>query len=1740
MWRPPIAVASLLAAAAAAGVVSPARAQEPALSRERVSAQSRQSAELQVARFGRYSIRVASPQGTGLQLTDRMRGPGAVAGAAGERDGRLDTFLDRGEYLVTTLGHRAASGDATLSVHAFRPASADPPPRLEELKPVSTSLRDLEQRSWWLDVPSARRVELEAAGRSLADLRLWRDGLWLVDAAPATRRLQPRDGQPLFACRLSTALEPGLYLLTAYGGPEQAWAEESDAHPLHLRWGIPRLGSVGRRRLELSPFGIDRFLVPGSATAFRVELPEARSLELRVGPFDPERPFEEPGARTAIEKESVPPVAELDQPQAEPHHLVTVSGEAGQPYLLQHYQRLDYYAFGGDRPHWVSTVHSGHAADSVDATGLLIESRDRWEHVTPLRSQVIEIGPEAAWRRRANLLGPTTLYARVLETGAYAVTVEGAEAAVRVEPFLIAKPAGYEAPGFRPSGEPWELDAGFYSVTLQPQRKGVATIELRPAGMLDRLLQSVGLAEPALERPVVGAVRFEEVPLRRDRSYRLYVGAQPGAGVGAVVRPLPLDLSDPLPVWQRPGEDVTVPFEQREAGTLSAEAEDGERLEVSLDGGPWQREARVAPGRHTARVRVEGDATRAYGLGFTPERRDPRTPLPELSPERLASLPELPALAAGAPAVLDLARGGQASYRLEVPEPGLYRLESTGLLATEGNLRTRTATSLVRRAENGVGRNFSIQSYLSPGDYQLSVAPRGRSAGHLGLSLQPAPLRRGGFLTLYRPARVSLPAGEAVEYRFIITEPGEFRVRALGSQGRSLRCRLDDRDGWPVVPPEGAADVSRWFDPGHYRFAVLPEETDARVVSLIEPVPRPRVYAGHGPHRLPLGRRVESVWMEPEAGAPREPDVWELELPASAELRLEVGGEMRGRLLREDADAGGWSEAAELPVRRGFQGRLDRGRYRLELVAARVDNRAPYALAAWPVPLLAGQERELTLPGEIPVAVGETGLVELASFGALDVRARLLDAQGALVAASDDRPDDWNFAIGRSLDAGDYTLRVEPVGAPRGTTRVSMRRPALVEEPPLAAPAGVDLVAGDAAHLYPLELPENAELLLVSARTDEGVGLALERREHQAWRTAAVATGRRARLEVPLGAERAPGDYRLRLWSLDRRESPVRLELAAVAVAAVSEQRLAAGLALTPVEGFGPGTAVGAVRLDRPGLLRASAGEGLRWCPGADEACQEARDGLVPATAARLLVVGEVAAGAAAPARATRVVLQPGSEALAVPLPERAPLLCDVAPTSGGPLLLHARSLAGQPGVEPLDSAGAASAPAARLAVGPGASVAVRLRGSGGVARLWRASAEAAEARVRARAFSEPRRAALRAGLAEGALDAGEVLRFDLSGGATLVRLALDPALVAVVSRGDETLSVHWGGGVALAEAAETSGDRLTLLHAGEPAGAARFVVEALPLPGATTARVAPGAPVERATDRAGRLRLEVAALERGGALHVRGASGDAVLVDAAGRVRRGRDLELLPGAAGVLTLPHAPGLLLIWSAPAGGAAAGPWPEATAAAPRAVALPASEALSGAQASFALELDAAAVVHLRTAAPVATRLIAAGAPERVDVHPDGARLDAFLPEGTARLTLRGLGAALTGRAELTTSPVTPLEEGLGPELLLAPGASRFFSFRLDHPGPIGIGVRASEDVVEALLLDAAGTPLGRGAAQMPRLEPGVYLLELRSPRDAGPVTARAALVGLDPPDTGPPEEVVRTYLERFAVELEEEE
>lgn len=1722
-----VATLQLISAGASLAAVSTPGA---AVTPDSVPAAGRHETLVSVNAFGRWAVTVASRQGVGLQLVDRMAGPGEVRGTAGEQDGRIDAFLDRGEYRVITFGHEKASGSAKLELHAFAELSGSRPSLLVEHKPVSASLGDFQQISWWLHIPERRQVLIEVAGRHLAELKLWQDGTWAVDTTAACEVVEPVKGKPLNACRVWPTLEAGVYLLSAYGGAGEPWAAGGEERPLVLRYGVPRLPEAGRRSFAVSAFGSDRYLLPGSATFFRLELPEARPAELSVADLDASEPFGRAGQTAVIDKRSAPPLGEVRLGMSDRERVLTVTGEAGQPYVLQHFRATSSYPFEGSGDHFVASMHSGSPVDSIDATGLVTRyCTDRPTERTPYVDEVIELPGEAGFARRFNLLDTATLFVHLASPERLKVVTSGnAVARFRFEPFLLSRPEHYEAPPFKAAGESFDLDAGFFVLTIEPERKGILELAVRSQGVIDQARDALGLEGKVSSTPAVPSVRFPALLLEAPCRYTLLVNQQPGVTVGAVVRPLPLDLAaEPLPLALRPGEGVEVRITTAEAGALRAEAEDGSFMEVALDGGPPGIKVPVLPGGHVVRVRNAGARTLWSTLRVLPHRLAEEAPLPELPDALLAGIPAFPELGAGRPSYLDLERGQAATFKVRADRPALYRLETSGLLATAGTLRTRVVTRLDREESNGVGRNFLIQQYLREGDYQLTVSPTGLSRGHVGVHLTETPSDDGGELVEGAPARITLPAGHGVLYHFEIPTAGTYSLRALGAN-RTFRCRLEDGEGWPIEPPNSEASFTRRFEPGRYRLMLLPEAVETRRVTLLRRLPEPPVRSGHGPHPLALDQVVEHVWLEPAQGQDRTPDRWLLTMPAPAAVRIELGGEMEGVVW--PAEGPRESPLAVVRPGRAWDGSLPAGSLVLEVVCSRRNNRAPYQVAVRPVELLPGMSREVAVPADLPVAVGRAGLVELSSFGSEDVRAELVDSRGAVLAASDDRPDDWGFLVATQLAPGRYTLRVTPVGADSATCAVAMRMPDEVVEPELTVPGVRELRTGTDAHVWPLPRGLSG-VLMIAAHSEESVGLALEAAEGSRWRMVGAETGRAPHLEVPLpedgsGAGRA---LRVRLWSGDGRGLTATLKIRAVTPREVTEQELARGV------GLDPGETVQAlrIRLDRAGVLRLDALSGARWSGTAGAACQAVDGGLVSAggTTAWLAIARGTPAEQVRVA-AVRVALGDGDQTIGLDESETAAF--DLVGQGQRVVLVTATTLGGRPGVAvEVDGETPAAGAVPVLAVAPSAAAAVRVVNGGARARVWHADPGSGPLAVRVRqtSFTVPGPGEMARGVVVGVAPGNRAVAFALPDGAKRIRLALAANVAAALSRQGRIESVHWGGGTALGEEVGTQADQLLVLAT---ASDGPFQLEVLPATAAPT-EITPASPLER-LDCQGRTFAADVRGRPGWWLHVRGAR-EATLLDENGQITTGLDQPC--HGLGRVTLVAGDGPVVSWLDEPGHAGAALWTGAEGG-ERGLSTPAAVPLRGTTAAFRIAAEDPAVVSIRAATPAVSRLSRPDGSTEIEVHPDGVRLDVIAPAGGLSLGLRGLGGReLSGDLEVTTTRVEPTGEGLGTPVMLSPGGARGFSFVLPDERLVGLGVHGSGAGVEATVCDATGRALASGVVLMRRLPAGQYVLLLRSLTERRPVVARPAVAGLELPGSGPPQEVIQRYLALARGEADDE-
>lgn len=1696
----------------------------PALDETVLPARGEQQTLMRVPVFGRYAVVAESGQGTALQLVDRMSGPGSVQGNPGTRDGRLDLFLERGEYKLITHAHEQGEGEVRLTPHAFAELN-DAPVRLVELKEVRTSLEDFQQRSYWIEITRRRRVVIEAAGRSLGDLRLWKDGDWLVKAEPAFTQLSPRPGRPLADYRLTADLEPGLYRLTAYGGSPQPWSEQSEAFPLYIRYGIPRLDVAGRHHREVSPFGVDYWLVPRQANYFRLELPEAKAASLTLAGYDEQRPFGDAEALARIDKRSIPPVAELEWNGGRDLIRVGVTAAAGQPYVLQQFESRESYTFSKGGEYWIGTLHAGSGGDSVDATSVLIR------HAPGHRPELVAARPvllqeQRSWQRRFNLLDELTLHLEVPRAGDYRIlgAGEGVRARFRVEPFLTQPPRDYRAPPFEESGHLWHLDAGYYVLTVKPERKGILTLGISPEG-------GAGGAEENHDT-VAAATLYMPVSLDLRDSYTLYLNRQPGVRSGVVLRELPIDLERSLPLSLRKGERLDVPVKVPEPGTVVARTDRGALLPLVVDRAPPATRQPVEAGRHRVTLMNGAEETTGYTLEFLPARLAEAAPLPSIPPQRLREIPDFPRLSGETTRFFDLPRGGQATYNLTVERAALYRLESRGLLDTSGDLRTRTNPALQSRRSNGVGRNFLIQNYLREGNYQITVRAQGESAGHLGLSLGHAELMEGGRLVSGVPARFTLPEGRGLAYGIDIDKAGEYRLRVL-SVGQVRNVRLEDEAGWPLLQPDTSGDLRYRFSPGRYRVIIPPNPVAGRVVSLLEAVTPPPEFNGHGPHPLPLDTEVDHLWLEPGEGEPRHPDQWRFELPAAADVRIGLNNEMQGELFLL-GEAGGATKLAEVGAIEPWRGLLRKGRYRLEVKCGRPNNRVDYRVSLQAGQLLAGARRELSLPAELELSVGREALVELDSFGMTDLRARLYDAGGKLLAQNDDRDHDWNFLIARKLDAGRYRLKLDPVGQAEGNSEVFMRIPAEIAEPELALPAGMTL-DDDALHTFPLTPSPGRSLLLVTADSVDTVGMTLEVDRGMGWQWSATSAARSAHLLVPLD----PGSddrYRLRLWSIDRRGAAISLKAEALAPAVQKEGR--GELTLQLVEQGAQRFAVAELTLARPGVVSLAGGDGLIGSGVPGLGLQPLAGGRLAVSGTRLWLAVPLAAGEESPSlKLHRLALAAGSaEGVQFTLPggETVPLDLAAAP-AGGPRLVVATARSGLPGLRvagsgerPERGAGMAVATGSHSASSAGAAL-------GGAERVlvWNAGDEskALEVSLRQTVFVPPRPERVGYGITPIELAPAGARRFDLPEGGKRLRLALPPGTAAVCSDGEKVISTHWAGDEPLSEGVDTRADRLTLLYRRETAAQARLEIS--PMASGAGAKLEGEALLQRSFTQDGVDRVRV--VKGAGAsqtLHVKG-DVEAMLVQDDGRVMRGPRMAM--SDSGTLVLRHRPGLVLAWLETSREAVAsddGREPSR---------FPATITLQGHARRLDLQLPGAVLLHLRSDTPLIARLHYPDGTQRVDAYPQGLAVDWFLPRGASRLELQGIGGApLSGRLWLSTDEPLSMDEGKGPGMLLDAGATALYRFETKRSGAVGIGVRASSDLIEARLLNREGRPLGRGVVQMPNLNPGSYYLAIRAPAAGPPIRIEPLLVGLRAPHSGPPEEVIRDYLEKAGLKLNAEE
>ena len=811
-----------------------------------------------------------------------------------------------------------------------------------------------------------------------------------------------------------------------------------------------------------------------------------------------------------------------------------------------------------------------------------------------------------------------------------------------------------------------------------------------------------------------------------------------------------------------------------------------------------------------------------------------------------------------------------------------------------------------------------------------------------------------------------------------------------------------------------------------------------------------------------------------------------------------------------------------------------------------------YNIQVQTLQLLPGQQRLVNVPGTIDVAVGENELVELSSYGRSDVRARLYDAQSALVAQSDDRADDWNFLIARKLTPGQYRLSVEAVSGSTAdttpSTTVSMQTPVTRLEQALTLPAQRD-VNGAEVHVYPIAVPSQPTLLVLQADADDTTRLSVEAKQNADWRLLGSAFGKAARLIVPLEPA-ALESLQVRVWSVDHRDSVLHFNAQSLVPESYGETRLQLfGVKPQLLPGKAPRLAVAALALERPGVFQLQSHEGLLWSAQVNHALSAATGDLLIGSGNTVWIGALLQEDQTAPRIKAARLRWESSQAQGLPLSLAANQTAQVDMSAAGDaaLLVVAESRVGRAGVQLLNQNEAAQSGVStrRFATAERNTASVLIGPRDPVAKLWNAEPGAGQMDVTLRQtrFNTLGKQSVDYGQFHQSLAPHAALRLQLPKGAKRVALTLAPQMAAVMDHEGRISATHWSGGSPLNESVDSEADALVMLNAGEDEQAFELLIDALPDTLSFGAINARDRFLQRRFANAGQTRISVDITPKpatvpdnqanGEALHLRG-DVQGTYLQGDGSVLQGKDFTI--SASGILLLRHQPGLFMAWLDSDAA-------EITTPLQAPLTLDTGTAqtigLQGRQLALSVEVTADCLLQLRSESPLVTKILHSGLPQIVELHPNGANYAVYLPQGRASLQLQSIGAeSLSGELFIRTAAIEPLQEGVGPATLLSGGGAKLYRFHLKQAGPIGLGVQASSDVVSGILMTRAGKEIGRGVIQMPTLEPGDYVYALSVPQTSAPVRVRPVLVGSEPPGTGPPVEVIQQYLQQAGRKLQQ--
>ncbi len=1741
---------------------------------------------------GAVHLSARSASGTSCELIDRVRGPFASSGSAGTSNCELDLLLDAGQYKVRLDSSKKGKGQVQLSATPF--VELNPTPvRLAPGTGVLTALKPGQQASYWLSVTTRQVPFVRVAGRHAGEVRLWRNGEWLEPQTMRHSQNSPLAGQPQHEWWLDSVLEPGEYLLVAYGRDSTKIAGASVDDSLTVESGFPQAGpSVTSVAFTLPASGVTTVRVPSQylAAVVGLDAPPAGPVTLGVHDVRGETSGLGSASTCRIEKASLTPECSATGGTNNPtpgFEVIIVRGPPGTRGLLEwapyrsdssawlgnggggYYGspagRIDFQV--GTSGHYLTGIHDLPLDVDSAPQGCQLERMNRdWSETTGIVArQVTRIGDGEHLEKAFNYdgngaivwfeVGAATGGKGLLEkTGLssrkYRVEAQGGLKShceiFRLEGKGTLNRLTESKPDDKACNQVTALTPGVYQVQLYDGVYGAEKLVIKEDG-----------AKGTTLAPAQVGCLFPDVNLEAG-NYRLTLARRDSAVAtrGFMLRPLPLLTSTTAHLVLEGKGSLSLPLAA--SGPLDVRSSGGGMFGCAL--------TRTSVGT-TAGV----CSLPAVSVGEVLTLTNPTAAPMQLTLGHAGTAPVLGPLSVWTPKLTpltrilpdsampyDFDRNQSQAVSFDVATPGLYNVTTLGLLGTECRLRTPVVEQVASNSGGGRGRNCLVQTYLQKGRYLLTVRTVGSSKGRGSIFLTRRPPREFASVVGEGQAFFRVDANELVQQKITIRTAGGYTLGTAG-QGQTLNCRIEDAEGWPLERVPVPCKLSRELQAGTYLWTQLPLTVESMRRTKLEKHRDALVLRGNRPHALEY-----FTWYDAELG-PDGKDEFLFKLEGETDLDVVLTGGMQGRVyLVED---GKLPRPVEVIPPQG-------------VAAPQQEEQAPQEQGQEEQarPSYADNPDQGSCEGE---GCPEQGYQQQEQQQTQ--AAQPMEAQAAPPPPSGAR---------LHLAAGSYKIIAEHS---RGDVNISYRLhlgsalllPGMGREVPV--PSTVDL-----------SVPRNGTLRIktvgdadVRCRLFDATGrLVLEGSENGAdWNCAIAEPVQQGRYRLVVESEtQAAGTTTLSLALPPSDEKGpvtdaaklalgapvVTLKVPVPATDAVQELGFTAKTPFSCALEDPTGTvAARRLRVTDCGLLVRPSGEGWKvrlWTTdGAANVVSALRTRPVKAGSGKLeagqamTVQVEKAGRWATDARAfclpdaERGLLLPcgpevslekgpvlfatfGPDSMSLPMDEVKVPSSDAAVAMELSKTPHVQTVTGDSDSVFLMSAtvghGERAAPACRF---DGAGTAKETRGSGcfaashmgkdAVGRLWAPTTGSMPTQVTRRSVRVPSRAdALTPGRVRLAFKDGVGL-FALPSGRARVELTV-PRDGWAVQLGDDgsALDLCAPQGELRQCVFNGQGGKVLLVAPANAAEASTVLLE-----GAPVSAVFAGL-YEDSPRQAGSVRLTVAAQDTERTLSVVGAQRCLLLL--AGGERVGDCRATLPAkVASELLLDYGvqPFRAVAWVKGKERQAVLGFEPPSAAGPG-LAPSVSVPLQNGRADRALMLDKESVVRIKADSGVCA-LYKGNELVAVDGLESGCEVVRLLAPGAWRVVVRPFaGRALPGSLTWTAEAMSVLGEGVGAEAWLAPGAVRLFRFDTKAKGRVGLGLQARSEVLECLVSDAAFNTVGEGCHQYLALDKGSYFLLVRNPARPGavPLALKPVVLGLAGDTQQIPDEYLKEFFQRVEV------